>query len=186
MKIRFLLMACGAVAWGGVASLAHAQTQKPGLWEISHQMKGAAGSQMAEAMAQMKQQMASMPPEQRKMMEDMMAKQGVGMGANGTTVKVCLTKEMVERNDVASPPQDGCTTSMSPRSGNSMKFSYTCTQPPSSGQGQVSFVSDTAYTMTMAAQATVKGKTEKMDMSASAKWLGADCGAVKPLGVPKR
>lgn len=186
MKIRCLLAVCSAVALGGAASSANAQTQKPGLWEINHQINGAAGSQMAEAMAQMKRQMASMPPEQRKMMEDMMAKQGVGMSAGGTTLKVCLTKEMVERNDVASPPQAGCTTSMSPRSGNSMKFSYSCTQPPSSGQGQVTFVSDTAYTMTMAAQTTAMGKTEKMDLSASAKWLGADCGAVKPLGVSKK
>jgi hypothetical protein len=107
------------------------------------------------------------------------------MGAGGTTVKFCLTKEMAERNEVASPPQSGCTTSFSPRSGNSMKFSYSCAQPPSKGEGQVTFVSDTAYTMTMAAQTMVQGKSEKMDMSASAKWLGADCGAVKPLVVPK-
>lgn len=186
MKIRCLLAVCSAVALGGAASSANAQTQKPGLWEINHQINGAAGSQMAEAMAQMKRQMASMPPEQRKMMEDMMAKQGVGMGANGATVKVCLTKEMVERNEVASTAQPGCTTGFSPRSGNTMKFSYLCAEPPSTGQGQVTFVSDTAYTMTMTAQTTQKGKTEKMDLSASAKWLSADCGAVKPLGVPKK
>ena len=51
-------------------------------------------------MAQMQQQMASMTPEQRKMMQDMMGKQGVGIGAGGPcgmSVKVCMTKEMVER-----------------------------------------------------------------------------------------
>jgi hypothetical protein len=44
---------------------AGAENLKPGLWEVTHKMQ-TSGGQMEQGMAQMQQQMASMPPEQRK------------------------------------------------------------------------------------------------------------------------
>lgn len=165
-----------------IATGAAAQTMKPGLWEINNKMQPGSGSgEMEQAMANMDKQMAGMPPEQRKQMQDMLAKQGMGQGgAGGMSMKVCMTREMVERNEMPSQQQGDCKTTHSPRSGNTMKFSYTCTQPPSSGEGQITYVSDTAYTMKMATIATVRGKAEKMNMDASGKWLSADCGNIKP------
>jgi hypothetical protein len=183
MRLQQLLWATALLA-----SAASAQTMKPGLWEITNQMQGAQGSQAAGAMAEMQKQLASMPPEQRKMMEEMMAKQGVQMGKStngGMAIKVCMTKEMVERNDVAQQ-QDGCTHTTSPRSGNTMKFAFVCTKPPSRGDGQVTFVSPEAYTMQMKATSSARGKEETMDMQSSGKWLGTDCGNIKPLGAPKK
>eukprot|EP01036_Dinobryon_divergens_P043480 gene43480-57883_t len=83
--------------------LAAAQNIKPGLWEITNQMQGAPGSKADAAMAQMQKQMAAMSPEQRKMVEDMMAKKGLQIGSTpggGMAVKVCVTPEMAARNDV--------------------------------------------------------------------------------------
>ena len=57
------LLACAALA---AAAATSAQTLKPGLWEITNRMQGAAGSKMDAAMAQMQKQMAAMSPEQRK------------------------------------------------------------------------------------------------------------------------
>lgn len=169
------------------AATAHAQNIKPGLWEISNQMQGS--GQMGDAMAKAQKQMESMPPEQRKMMQDMLAKQGVQMGApgagGGMTVKVCMTQEMVDRNEVGRQ-QPGCTHTYGQRSGNTMKFSWVCTQPPSSGEGQVTFTSAEAYSMKMTSTSTVHGKPEKMDMQTSGRWLGGDCGGIKPLGMPKK
>ncbi len=172
-----------------LAGAANAQTMKPGLWEITNQMQGAPGSQTAGAMAEMQKQLASMPPEQRKMMEDMMAKKGVQMGAasgGGMAVKVCITPEMAARNDVAQHQQGDCSHTNSPRVGNTMKFAYVCTKPPSRGEGQVTFTSPEAYSMQMKSTTTIKGKEESMDMQANGKWLGSDCGSVKPLGQPKQ
>ena len=56
-----------AALW--LAATASAQQIKPGLWENTSQMGGAMGAPMA----QMQQQMASMPPAQRKQMEAMLA-----------------------------------------------------------------------------------------------------------------
>ena len=106
-------------------------------------------------------------------------------GAGGMRVQVCMTKEMVERDQI--PAQGGqCKTQVSPRSGNTMKFSYACTQPPSSGEGVMTFNGDTGYTMKMNTTTTVKGKPEKMTMDASGKWLSADCGNIKPITPPKK
>ena len=162
------------------------QSMKPGLWEISNKMGGS--PEMDQAMAKMQAQMASMPPEQRKMMQDMMAKQGVSMGAGGAggmTAKVCMTREMVERKEF--PQQHGdCKQTTSPMTGNTMKFSYVCTQPPSSGEGQVTFVSSEAYTMHMDITSSARGKPEKMTMDANGKFLSSDCGAIKPIATPKK
>ena len=184
MKLQSGIATLAFVALSGSA---FAQSIKPGLWEFTTQMAGGSGK-MADAMAQAQKEMANMPPEQRKMMQDMMAKQGVQMGAGaggGMTVKVCMTPEMVERNEVSSH-QDGCTHTNSPRTGNTMKFSFVCTKPPSKGEGQVTFTSAEAYSMKMSTTTTVQGRTEKMDMQNSGRWLGSNCGSIKPLAMPKK
>src|SRR5688572_1108940 len=152
MKVRNALVVLAAATF---STGAYAQNMKPGLWEITNNMKSGSG-EMEKARAQMQQQMASMPPEQRKMMEDMMAKQGMKMGAGGTSVKMCMTKEMAERNQV--PAQQGdCKTTQQARSGNTMKVAFSCTNPPSSGEGQYTFVSPEAYTMTMTVKTAIQG-----------------------------
>jgi hypothetical protein len=141
-------------------------------------------------MANMEKQLAGMSPEQRKQMQDMMAKQGMSLGTSGgggMSMKTCLTKEMAERNELPQQQQQGdCKSTQSPRSGNTVKFSYVCTQPPSSGEGVMTFNGDTAYTMKMNATTNVKGKPEKMSMDASGKWLSADCGNIKAVAPPRK
>ncbi|MEO8542856.1 MAG: DUF3617 domain-containing protein [Burkholderiaceae bacterium] len=169
-----------------VAVGAGAQALKPGLWEMQTKMQSGSG-EMENAMAEMQKQMAAMTPEQRKMMQDMMGKQGVSVGAGGPggmSVKVCMTKEMVERNEI--PTQQGdCKTTQSPRSGNSMKFAFSCTKPPSSGEGEVTFVSPQTYTSKVIVNTTATGKAERMTMESQGKWLSAECGAIKPMGATK-
>jgi hypothetical protein len=163
---------------------AYATNVKPGLWEVNTKMGGA---EMDKAMAAMQAQLASMPAEQRKMMEDMMARQGVnfsGMSGGGINVKMCMTKEMAARNQLPVQNQGTCTTTQSPIAGGRMKFSFTCKNPPSSGSGEVSFTGDTSYSMKMKATSTVQGKPQDIDMAATGKWIGADCGNIKPIAVP--
>jgi hypothetical protein len=184
MKLKNLSVCLMLAFVGGHAA---AQNMKPGLWEMSTQMKG--NGQMGEAMAEAQRELANMPPEQRKMMQDMMAKQGMQMGVGaggGMTLKLCMTQEMVDRNEIASGQQNDCTHTHSPRTGNTMKFSFVCTKPPSSGEGQVTFTSPDAYSMKMTTTTTMNGAKEQMEIHNSARWLRSDCGNVKPLGMPKR
>ena len=135
---------------------------------------------MDKAMAEMQKEMAAMPPEQRKQMEQMMSGRGVSIGPKGTTVKVCISKEQAARP--AEPKlADNCTQQVDKRSGNTIKFKFECTKPePSSGEGEMTFQSDKAYTGRSNMTAQVKGKPEKMSMEMSGKWLSADCGDIKP------
>lgn len=152
---------------------------KPGLWEHGFTMSSSSG-QAEAAMKQMQQSMASLPPEQRKMMEDMMARQGVGIGPKGNTVKLCMTKEDVERD---SPPQaqDGCTQT-SQRSGNVWQVSFQCKgPPPSSGEGQVTLQTPGAYSGNFTIRTADKGRPEQYRMSQTGKWLSADCGNIRPM-----
>ena len=179
--VRHLVPLALAVSCG----LGAAQTLQPGLWEIQSQMQGATGGRMAGAMEQMNQQMAAMSPEQRKMVQDMMAKQGVQMGSagggSGMTMKVCMTQDMVERNELSAGQRGDCKHTQSPRMGNTMQYAFTCTNPASSGEGEVTFQGREGYSMKMHMTTTVKGQPEQMDMQGSGKWLGVDCGNIKPL-----
>jgi hypothetical protein len=158
---------------------AFAQTQAPGLWEHSFTMKSDDGK-MEKAMAEMQRQMAAMPPEQRKQMEAAMAGRGVKLGAGGTSVKVCVTKEEAAKPPEARMSAGNCTQKDIQRSGNTMKFKFECTQPPSTGEGEMSFVSDKAYTGKTTVTSQVAGRPQQMNMEMQGKWLASDCGDVKP------
>ena len=164
------------------AACAQAQTQAPGLWEHSFTMKSP-GGEMERAQAEMQKQLAAMPPAERQKIETMMASRGVKMGASGTSVKVCLTKEQAAKP--AEPRMTGdCKQSDVKRSGNIMSYKFACTKPqPVSGEGQVSYVSDKAYTGRSSMTTQVAGQPQQMTMEMSGKWLAADCGDVKPFGA---
>lgn len=172
------LVAVGAALLAGPAL---AQKITPGLWEHSMTMKGG-GGEMDAAMAQMKDEMAKMSPEQRKMMQDMMASRGVSVGAAGRaiTAKTCITPEMASRDEM--PQQDGnCKQTSKERSGNTVRVKFACTgDKPATGEGEYTFVNDKQHKGRTVVTTTVKGKPERMEMEHSGKWLSADCGAVQP------
>jgi hypothetical protein len=164
------------------AASAFAQSTKPGLWEIQTRVGG--NPQMDQAMAQMQQQMASMPPAQRKMMEDMLAQQGVNLGMSkggGMSVKVCITPEMAARQELPTQTEGDCKIQLGARTGNTMKMSFTCTNPPSSGEGTYTFRGDTGYDMAMRVKTTHEGKPMNVTMDGTGRWLSADCGKVRPV-----
>ncbi len=164
------------------AACAHAQTQAPGLWEHTFKVTSQ-GGEMEKAQAQMQAQLAAMPPEQRKKIEDMMKSRGVAMGAQGTTVKFCVTKEQAAKP--AEPHMTGdCKQSDIQRRGNTMSYTYACTTPRQfSGEGQITHISDKAYTGKSKLTMQVKGQPQQMGIEMTGKWLAADCGDLKPVGV---
>ncbi|MFD2365917.1 DUF3617 domain-containing protein [Pseudoduganella sp. GCM10020061] len=177
----------GIILMAATAATCSAQTMKPGLWDVNTTMKSPDG-EMQKAMTDMQAAMAAMPPDQRKAMEDMMAKQGVKIGAGSggaLNTKVCMSKEMVERNVLPVNNRGNCSEKRGPLVNGRMKASFTCTNPPSSGDAEFAFSGDSAFTMKMNTTSTVAGKTEKMAMESSGRWLGADCGSIRPLSIPK-
>ncbi len=168
-----------------IATPAAAQTMKPGLWEITNKMGGDQGAKMAAAQEQMQKQMASMSPEQRKQMEKMMGQHGVGMSpgapGGGMATRICITREMAARNEAPAQHQGDCKQEQMQKSGNTTKFKFTCTKPPSTGEGEVTVHSAESYTMKMKMSRDVKGKPEQMTMDAQGKFVSSDCGSIKPI-----
>jgi hypothetical protein len=152
---------------------------KAGLWENSVQMKSG-GGQAEAAMAEAQRQMASLPPEQRQMMQDMMAKRGVGLGAKPNTVRVCVSEAAAARGEM--PASDGrCHQSITQRSATGMSFSFNCPgNPPGSGEGEYRFDGPGAYSGKMVMNTVVDGKPQRMEMMQSGRWISADCGALAP------
>lgn len=181
MRLSSRLLSLGLMAL--LSSVAHAQSTKPGLWEINQKVGG--NPEMDKEMAEMQQQLASMPPAQRKQMEQMMAAQGVKLGqGGGMSVQVCVTPEMAAQQEVPVQKEGDCTTKVQSRSGNTMKVAFSCKNPPSSGEGTYVFRGDTGYDMKMLVKTTEGGKPVTTTMEGTGRWLGADCGKVKPITLP--
>jgi hypothetical protein len=163
-----------------LAAPASAQTLRPGLWEISNKVQSG-NSQTASALAMAQKELANMPPEQRKMVESMLAKQGVGMsvsGDGGVKITHCVTKEMADRKELPTGQQGDCKSNNTPVPGG-MNVSFTCAKPPSSGTGQLMFQGDSGYTMSMDVSSTVNGKPERMTVQSVGRLLSPVCPAVK-------
>lgn len=162
---------------------AQAQKLNPGLWEMQTSMKSGDG-RMQESMARMQKELANLPPEQRKMMQDMMAKQGVGIDpAKGLqAMRLCLSKEQAERDEWPTDPNGSCKYERVQRSGATTRFAFSCSNPKASGEGEATVHSAKSYSSRMSSQLTDKdGKVVRTDMQQQARWLGADCGTVKPM-----
>jgi hypothetical protein len=175
-------MRCTAIALALVACFgtALAQELKPGLWEMKSKMS-ADGKAMPGA-EEMAKQMEGMSPEQRKMVEQMMAQRGVGMGADGRTMRYCMTPEMTKAPPT-SDPQGNCKTDYSARHGNRMPFKFSCAQPAATGEGEVVFHGPNAYSMKMRRTSSERGQPQVMDMEMHGQRVADDCGDVKPMKV---
>jgi hypothetical protein len=153
----------------------------PGLWENQITMKNA---QLDDAMAKMQAQMAAMSPQQRQMVEQMMAGHGVAPGGQPRSVRVCISKEQAARGSV--PQTDGhCQQQETSRSGSSVKYAFSCAgEHPVSGTGEFTMTSPTSYTMHSVSDTVMQGKAQHVEMDVAGTWIAADCGSVKPAQAP--
>lgn len=174
MKLLALLIA------GLAAGAASAQTLKPGLWELRQtpQLDPARKAQMAQA----QKAMENMPPEQRAMMEQMMAQRGVSVNMAGgvITVKACITKEQAERDLAPVGSQGSCTQDVK-RSGNVIRTHFVCSDPAAEGDSTVTLRGSDSFSNEVTIRHNRQGQTETSRVSGEGRWLGADCGAVQPM-----
>ena len=173
-----------------------------GLWENQmtwdgegmKEMQALQSEQMSAAMAQMKEQFATMPPEQQKQMEALMAQSGVkidddGVSLNndqlqisssGTKVKSCITQAEIDRGGLPETV-DGCTSTIQKVGASRYKATYVCTgEEQSTGESEVTFHSSKHYSGTGKMTTTIDGKPRVMTFKMEGTWLGSDCGTVAP------
>ena len=177
-----LAVLSGAMVLTCAALPAGAQTMKPGLWELSNKVSSQDG-QMQSAMAMMQKQLATMAPDQRQAMQQMLERNGVQMniGAGGAlTTRICMTKEMIQRKEF--PVAEGdCKQKVTQQSASRMKIAFSCTKPPTSGEGELTLDSDTSYRAKMHIKGMQGGQQQDVDMDVTGKWLSTDCGKLRPI-----
>lgn len=153
-------------------ALASAVDIQPGLWEISSTNMQVDG-QAVPGMETMLEQLKNLPPEQRQMMEQMMAQKGVQLGDKG--VRICMTEAQIKAQQIPlQDPESGCSNEVLERSAELWRFRFTC--PNGQGQGETRFVSDKEFTSTV--NGTYDGQSSSMQ--SHARWVAADCGGLQP------
>lgn len=165
-----------ALLVGLSSPLVQAQMLQPGLWELTTSNMQVDGKPLPD-MEFMLGQLKNLPPEQRAMMEGVLAKQGITVAGKG--VRSCLTPEQVKNDDIPlQDPQSGCTQRITERNGKTWKFEFSC--PKAQGTGQAHFLSDREFTTTVQGTFNASGVQQQGSMNTRAVWLGANCGTVKP------
>lgn len=181
MNIRttlIALLACGAA----LAVPASAQDMKPGLWEQTNDASYSDGKVQAN-MSDVQKLLGSLSPEQRQSVQQTLEKNGVQMDlANGAmNSKICITREMIERKEV--PIQSGdCRTQTTPAGANRLQVNFSCTRPRASGEGEMTVDSPTSYHAQMRVH-NQDQPNQVVNMNVAGRWLGADCGSVRPVGT---
>jgi hypothetical protein len=162
------------------AASAAAQTPpiKPGLWQMQS-TRLLDGQKAPDPAAQLK----NLPPEARARMEQMLKQQGIDVGGNGGS-RMCMSAESFERNTWQGSQHD-CKTDWKSRSGKRWTWTSTCMAPPSQSEGEAVFTDAENYTVKHHMTMQRQGQAHTSDMTVVAKWLGADCGDLKPFSPPK-
>lgn len=151
-------------------SLAHAEQILPGLWEVSSSSMQLDG-QPLPAMQQMLEQLDKLPAGQRKMMEEMLARQGVALGDQG--VRVCLSEAQVKARRLPVEQEAGCTQEITESTDAYWKFRYQC--PSSKGEGVARFISDREFTTEVKSAIQGEKGVQNAEVKTHARWVAADC-----------
>ncbi len=144
-------------------------------------MKSKSG-EMESAMAEMRKQLEAMPAAERRQMEQMMAQSGIQFGgekAGAQIVRICITPEEAAKLDLQSDPD--CKQEITRRGGNTVNIRFTCGgEVPSKGEGTLTFRGDSAFSGKFRIETRDEGKTDQIEMTQEAKWLGSSCGDLQP------
>jgi hypothetical protein len=177
MKFKVLGIALLAL----FAGAAFAEDMKPGLWEITtesalseEELMAAMSPAERELVSAAQQKLAAMSPAEREQMEAEMAKQNVKIDKTGATVRGCFTPPMT-KCDYVPKSYAGCAVTASLQDGNTCKMSVVC--DGYSIETEETYHNDSTLSGKMR---TIRGE-EVYDWQLSGRWLGADCGDVKPI-----
>ena len=125
--------------------------------------------------------LANMLPEKRKEMEETLGDISAPASLGGG--QFCITHAMAQRNEVVLNG-DSCGNVHAKREENTMRYSYKCKGgSKNSGDGMVTFLSDTAYTTRTRLITHDLGKLDNLNAASVANFLSSDCGNIKPRTV---
>ncbi|HTI78841.1 MAG TPA: DUF3617 domain-containing protein [Acetobacteraceae bacterium] len=169
-----VLLAIGVSGALVMSALAATLDVKPGLWEVTTQGETTGVPPIPP------QVLAQMSPAQRAQM--MAAMQG--RMNQPTVTRSCLTKKMIDRGmSFDRPGDDHCTQTVTGSSAHSLDVRVVCTgeqREKTTGSMHVDATSRESITGAFNMVSTDGTNTMTMKRTLQGKWLGSNCGNVKP------
>ncbi len=157
---------------------------KPGLWEVTmtHEAKGTPPMPAAER-AEMEREMAKMPPEMKAKMEAAV-KNSLANLAKPVVKRSCLLKEDLNKPlDFDGGRGDGaCTRTVVKSTSTVQEIRLDCSKGTQKSSGTLKMVAANPESWSGSMDGTMSdtGGATETKAKMSGKWLGADCGNVKP------
>lgn len=199
MKSFLLFVIAGLMAVNSAAQVK--VDMKAGLWQHAMKFEGDGQAQfLALQQGQSEQlindlqaQLKNMPPEQRKMMEEALAQsksqagqmptyqsERMSFSKDGIITKDCITQAEIDKG-WSPDAEEGCTSTVTEVGKNKFKLQQVCEgDEVSSMNGEVTFLSTTQFSGKGTLKQTTNGKTYTLPVTLDGKWLGGECGAIKP------
>jgi hypothetical protein len=191
MRKQLVVALAALAAFVVVEGLAAGFGLKAGLWEsriVKHVMDGRdTTAQTTGTMSQMEQNLSRLPPAQRARMEAMMKEHGALTTGTAGTTKLCISPEMAARDKPVVDPEGRCQPGKVNRSGNHTTFEFSCNTNGTlmSGKGESTATGDVISTRVDVTTRKGKGETHTMHSESEMKFLGSDCGDIKPIQLQK-
>lgn len=171
--IRFARLTLAA--WVAASLPAQAAQLLPGLWEFTSEELVVDGIQMP-GMSEMLAQMKELPPDQRKMMESMLAEQGVELSSG--SIRICLSEAQVESRKLPFQDEPGCTQEVLEQTDSLWRFRFEC--PDASGHGETKVINEREVASTIETTYTTGEQQGTSRMQSRGQWVGEDCGPLQP------
>ncbi len=148
---------------------------KPGLWEI--QQKSVVDGQELPDLSKM---LESVPPEMRAQVEAMMSKKASRL-VSGKPMQTCITAEQLAKQAQENDANSRCQFSNIEREGNRTHVTMQCSKPKGQGETTITRINSEAWTSVTKMTIEEQGSTHKVDNEAKARWISADCSAMKQV-----
>jgi len=152
---------------------------KPGLWDQRMAIESEGGEleqAMAQAKRELEQQLASMPADQREMVEQMMSDQGFSFDLSDQRFQSCVTEEQVEAGELNFTEEE-CDETIVSRNDKHIEVEFVC--PDSGrGRGEMTLHSDAHYTGQFQVETEMEGQPVTLNLRHEGRWLQDDCGGV--------
>jgi hypothetical protein len=159
-----------------IGSADAARWGRPGLWQLTTTMHMDMGG------------MPAIPPEQLARMKKMGIKIPIMGGGQSIDSKMCVTTQDAENFGTHrySSADAGCQQASIAHKGNHMIATVVCDgRMKGKGTADVTLIDDAHYATAFTFNGVSHGRPVNMKVSTTAHWLGANCGAVKPLVLPR-
>ena len=182
VSLRSLAALTGLALCVAVPALAQPLDVRTGLWEMTTKRSTTGMPQLPQMPAMSPEMLAQLPPAQRAQIENMMkTRRNVAPGVNAH--KVCITQASLEKKPDFGPAERDCTRMKDSRTARGWQVQEVCRA--GGGKQTMNIRYDVVNRETIKGTVDIAmregGHNITMKQEMHGRWLGSDCGDVKPV-----